>query len=297
VITIGTFDGVHRGHQALLARTVARARALGVTATAVTFEPIPAQILRPDRFPGRICPPEDKLARLAAAGLDEVVILEFSRDFSEQTPEMFLGDLDRAAHPVELWVGQAFALGRDRVGDVARISRIGEELGFAVVAVERLTDGDEVISSSAIRRAVMAGDPARARRLLGRPFRVTGPVIHGAHLGRTIGYPTANISPPRDLAPLADGIYVAEAVLPGDERHWPAMTYVGTRPTVDGGARLVETHLLDFAGDLYGQVIAVDLLDHVRGDERFGGLEALIAQLGRDEAATRRWFAEQSRQH
>ena len=297
IVTIGTFDGVHRGHRELLRQTVARARALGCQALAVTFEPVPAQILRPDRFPGRICSPEEKLDRLAGAGLDEVLILEFSRDFSEQTPEEFLGALAAAAKPRELWVGEAFALGRNRSGDVGRITEIGGELGFRVVVVERLTDDGELISSSAIRQAVMAGDAARARRFLGRPFRVAGPVIHGAHLGRTIGYPTANLEPPRDLAPLADGIYVSAVTLPGDEAARPAMTYVGTRPTVNGGARLVESHLLDFDGDLYGQIIRIDVLDHVRGDATFAGLDELVAQLRRDEQDTRAWFARSGQVH
>ena len=294
VVTIGTFDGVHRGHQSLLRRTVDRARELDHRALAVTFEPVPAQILRPDKFPGRLCPPEEKLARLIRAGLHEVLILEFSRDFSEQTAEQFLGALAVAARPVELWVGEGFALGRNRSGDVDRITEIGQGLGFEVVTVERIADEDgEIVSSSAARRAVMDGDVARARRILGRPFRVTGPVIHGAHLGRTIGYPTANLVPPRELVPLADGIYVSQVTLPDESRARPGMTYVGTRPTVNAGARLVETHLLDFDGDLYGQIIEVDVLDHVRGDATFAGLDALVAQLRRDEQLTREWFARQ----
>jgi riboflavin kinase/FMN adenylyltransferase len=291
VVTIGTFDGVHRGHEALLRSTVERAHALACRSLAVTFEPVPAQILRPDLFPGRICSPEEKLERLARARVDEILILEFSRDFSEQTPEEFLGALARAADPRELWVGEAFALGRNRVGDVKRIAEIGERLGFGVTVVERLTDDGEVISSSAIRKAVMGGDAARARRLLGRPFRLAGPVIHGAHLGRTIGYPTANLVPPHDLVPLADGIYVSLVRLPSESTLRPAMTYVGTRPTVNGGMRQIETNLLDFDGDLYGQIIQVDVLDHVRGDETFASLDDLIAQLGRDERSTRTWFA------
>jgi riboflavin kinase/FMN adenylyltransferase len=140
----------------------------------------------------------------------------------------------------------------------------------------------------------MAGDAAKARRFLGRPFRVSGPVIHGAHLGRTIGYPTANLEPPHELVPLADGIYVSEVYLPNQAGARPAMTYVGTRPTVNGGTRLVETHLLDFDGDLYGQIIRVDVLEHVRGDATFAGLDELVAQLRRDEATTRTWFAARS---
>jgi riboflavin kinase/FMN adenylyltransferase len=291
VVTIGTFDGVHRGHATLLRATVERARALGLASLAVTFEPVPAQILRPDRFPGRICAVEEKLARLLNAGLDEILVLEFSRDFSEQTAEEFLGALAAAARPVELWFGEGFALGRNRAGNVERIAAIGRELGFAARVLERLTDDGAIVSSSAIRQAVMEGEAARVARLLGRPLRVSGPVIHGAHLGRTIGYPTANVAPPPDLVPLADGIYVSEVLLPGEAIRRPAMTYVGTRPTVNSGQRLVESHLLDFDGDLYGQIIAMDALERLRGDATFAGLDPLIAQLRQDEERTRAYFA------
>ncbi|CAA9541146.1 MAG: FMN adenylyltransferase / Riboflavin kinase [uncultured Thermomicrobiales bacterium] len=291
VVTIGTFDGVHRGHRSLLGQTVARARELGVPALAVTFEPIPALVLRPDRFAGRICPPADKLLRIAEAGLDEIAVLAFTPELSRQTPEEFLGELAERASPIEIWVGEAFALGKNRVGDVARIAEIGAGLGFAVRAVRRLENGTGVISSSAIRRAIQDGEVALARTLLGRPFRVSGEVVHGAHLGRTIGYPTANVVPPPDLVPLADGIYASWTTLPDGAGPRPAMTYVGTRPTVNTGDRLVETHLLDFDGDLYGQVIHVDVLERLRPDATFAGLDALVAQLRADEAATRAFLA------
>ncbi len=201
--------------------------------------------------------------------------------------------MTRLAHAAglrELWVGEAFALGKDRVGDVPRLRKIGQQLGFVVEAVSRLTSGETVISSSAIRKAVLAGDVATAHRLLGRPFRVAGEVIHGAHFGRTIGFPTANVVPPLHLVPLAHGIYAALAWLPSATSPHRAMTYVGTRPTVNTGAPLVETHVLDFDGDLYGQIIEVDLLDRQRGDATFDGVEALVYQMRRDEAETRAYF-------
>ncbi len=293
VITIGTFDGVHLGHRFLLAETVKRARALDVLAMAVTFEPIPAMVLRPDAFPGRICSAEEKIQRLAIAGLDEITTLAFSRSLSELSPEAFLEEMHRCAQPIELWVGEAFALGRNRSGDLPRLQEIGARLGFNVHAVKRLADDGGIVSSSAIRRAVQEGDVAFAERLLGRPFRVTGPVIHGAHLGRTIGYPTANVQPAPELVPLADGIYASRATIPNVVTDHPAMTYVGTRPTVNTGARLVETHLLDFDDDLYGRPLNVDLLQRLREDATFEGLNALVAQLVRDEAATREYFSGQ----
>ena len=195
----------------------------------------------------------------------------------------------------ELWVGEEFALGKDRVGTVERLTEIGADLGFRVVAVPRLTNGEEVVSSSRVRAAVMNGDVATARRLLGRPFRVTGEVVHGQHLGREIGFPTANVVPPDGLAPLADGIYAAWGWLPGDEPPRPAVAYVGSRPTVDDGERMVETHLLDFDGDLYGQTLATDLLERIRPDARFDSLDDLIAQMQIDKAQAREVLASGSR--
>lgn len=286
VVTIGTFDGVHRGHRALIESTVDRARALGVRSTAVTFEPVPAAVLRPDRFPGRLCPAGEKIRHLADLGLDDIVTVTFDHELARQSPEEFMAAV-RATGLTELWVGEAFALGRDRAGGIDRLRSIGRHSGFDVHAVMRETDEDAVISSSAIRAAVLAGDVARARRWLGRPFRVSGEVVLGARLGRTIGYPTANVKPPSELVALADGIYVSRTWLPGGTRPLGSMTYVGTRPTVNSGERLVETHLFDFDGDLYGQVIGVDMLERLRGDAVFDGLDALIAQLHSDEAAAR----------
>ena len=287
VVTIGSFDGVHLGHVHLLRSAVARGRELGRATLAVTFEPLPPQVLRPDRFPGRICPVEEKLLRLSRSGVDRVVTLEFTRAFAQQTPEGFMAALAEATRLEELWVGEGFALGKDRTGDVPRLRAIGADLGFRVVALPRVAAGGKVVSSSAIRGFVVAGDAAAARRALGRPFRVAGEVIHGAHFGRTIGFPTANVAPPPELVPLADGIYASRAFLPGDERPYPAMTYVGTRPTVNTGARQVETHLLDFDGDLYGQTLTVDVLERLRADQTFPTVEEMVAQLRRDERDAR----------
>ena len=287
VVTIGTFDGVHRGHRRLLDQAVQRGAELGLPVTGVTFEPVPAAVLRPEKFPGRISTPEEKLERLAEAGLDEIVVVPFTLELSRWSPEAFMTWLQEKTNLRELWVGEEFALGKDRAGTVERLTEIGAGLGFRVVAVPRLTNGQEVVSSSRVRTAVMNGDVATARRLLGRPFRVEGEVVHGQHLGRAIGFPTANVAPPAGLAPLADGIYAAWGWLPGDETPRPAVAYIGSRPTVDDGERMVETHLLDFDGDLYGQTLATDLLERIRPDARFDSIEDLIAQMQIDKAQAR----------
>jgi riboflavin kinase/FMN adenylyltransferase len=287
LVTIGTFDGVHRGHQRLLAHAVRRGEELGLPVAGVTFEPVPAAVLRPEAFPGRIATREEKLGLLAAARLDEIVVIPFTSQLSRWTPEVFMRWLQRQTGLRELWVGEGFALGKDRTGTVARLTEIGSDLGFRVVAVPRLTNGEEIVSSSRVRATVLDGDVATARRLLGRPFRVSGEVVHGRHLGREIGFPTANVAPPPELVPLADGIYAAWAWLPGDNAPRPAVAYIGSRPTLDDGERMVETHLLDFDGDLYGQPIATGFLERLRPDARFPSLDALVAQMEIDKAQAR----------
>jgi riboflavin kinase/FMN adenylyltransferase len=287
VVTIGTFDGVHRGHRRLLDQAVARGQELDLPVTGVTFEPVPAAVLRPDAFSGRISTSEEKLERLAEAGLDEIVVVPFTIELSRWAPEDFMSWLQEKTGLRELWVGEEFALGKDRVGTVERLTEIGASLGFRVIAVPRLTNGQEVVSSSRVRNAVMNGDVATAKRLLGRPFRVSGEVVHGQHLGRTIGFPTANVVPPAGLAPLADGIYAAWGWLSSDETPRPAVAYIGSRPTVDDGERMVETHLLDFDGDLYGQTLVTEFLERIRPDARFDSIEDLIAQMQIDKAQAR----------
>jgi riboflavin kinase / FMN adenylyltransferase len=288
IVTIGTFDGVHRGHRRLLEQAVQRGQELDLPVTGVTFEPVPAAVLRPEAFSGRISTPEEKMEQLAEAGLDEIVVVPFTLELSRWSPEHFMAWLKEKTRLRELWVGEGFALGKDRVGTVERLTEIGAALGFRVVAVPRLTNGEEVVSSSRVRAAVMSGQVATARRLLGRPFRVASEVIHGQHLGREIGFPTANVVPPDGLAPLADGIYAAWGWLPGDETPRPAVAYVGSRPTVDDGERMVETHLLDFDGDLYDQRARVRFREWIRGQERFESVDDLIAQMDDDIEATRR---------
>lgn len=286
VLTVGTFDGVHRGHQKLLNATADRADMLHLTSLVLTFEPVPAQVLRPDRFPGRICSPEEKLDLIGRSSVSSIVVLPFTLPFSKQTAELFMADIASKIEPVEMWVGEGFALGRDRGGTIERLSSLAAEYGFRLQALPRLQDRGSVISSSEIRRSLVNGDVSRAGELLGRRFSLSGKVIHGAHLGRTIGFPTANVEPDSDLLIPKDGIYASIAFIDSDNAEQdgrPAMTYIGTRPTVNTGSRLVETHLLDFDGDLYGRELRADFVAHLRDDERFDSLESMVEQLAHDE--------------
>lgn len=290
VLTVGTFDGVHRGHQKLLEATVNRANVLDLPSLVLTFEPVPAQVLRPDRFPGRICSPSEKLELIAKSSVTSIVVLPFTLSFSKQTAELFMADIARKIEPVEMWVGEGFALGRDRGGTIERLSVLAAEHGFRLQAVPRLQDGGSIISSSEIRRSLADGDVNRAGELLGRRFSLSGTVIHGAHLGRTIGFPTANVEPDSNLLIPKDGIYASRAFMDADDEERngrPAMTYIGTRPTVNTGSRLVETHLLDFDGDLYGRELRADFVARLRDDERFDSVESMVEQLAQDEHVAR----------
>lgn len=287
VATIGTFDGVHRGHQALIGLVVGQAEEHGIQSAVVTFEPVPISVLKPDLYRGRITTLEEKLRLLRDSGADHVEVVPFTLELAALDPEEFLNMLTEKLGMVELWVGDDFALGRNRSGTIDVIQEIGKSLGFSLHVFPRLPEGEAPISSTAIRKAIESGDVSAAATMLGRPYRVSGEVIHGAHLGRQIGFPTANFAPPAGMIRLADGIYASLATVPGQFTDRPAMTYLGTRPTVDGGDRQVETNVLDFSGDLYGTWMTVDLIKRIRPDQTFDGLEALVEQLKIDETAIR----------
>lgn len=287
VVSIGTFDGVHLGHRYLLERAAARAAELGLPFLVVTFEPNPAQIIRPEQFRGRLNTPQQKLERLWAAGAGDVMVVPFTEELMRVSPEAFLNELMAACHPVEVWVGEEFALGRNRSGDVARLTEIGASMGFRLEAVARRECDGEVVSSSRIRQYLLDAAPEKAEQLLGYPYRISGEVIRGAQIGRTIGFPTANVVPPPLLVQVPDGIYATLATVGYGSDALGAMTYIGTRPALNTGERLIETNILDFTGDLYGQTLHCDFLKRLRPDATFDSLEALVAQLKRDEMDAR----------
>lgn len=291
VVSIGTFDGVHLGHQYLLAEAANRARELSLPLLAVTFEPNPAQVVQPESFTGRLITPAGKRERLLQAGVSDVVVVPFTRELMMESPETFLEHLVAATRPREVWVGEAFALGRNRSGDIPRLTAIGQELGFELVAVPRRTLQGQVVSSSRIRQHVLEGAMDQAAALLGYPYRISGEVVHGGKVGRTIGFPTANVEPPSELVTIPDGIYATLATVGNDSRRRWAMTYVGTRPALNTGARQIETHLLDFGADLYGQELHTEFVERLRSDSDFSSVDDLVAQLRRDEVHTREVLA------
>lgn len=293
-MSIGTFDGIHLGHQYLLESAGQRASQLGIPLLAVTFEPYPAQVIRPESFSGRLNTAPEKLRRLWETGVDDVVVIPFTRDLMMESPEAFLERLVDATHPREVWVGEAFALGRNRVGDVPRLTSIGQDMGFDLVAVPRREFDGQVVSSSRIRQLVKDGLVDQAENLLGYAYRISGEVVRGAQIGRTIGFPTANVEPPAEIVQVPDGIYATLATIDDSTQpHW-AMTYIGTRPALNTGARQIETNILDFEGDLYGRTIHTDFIARLRPDSDFPSVDALVQQLRVDEDHAREVLSSRS---
>jgi len=289
IMTIGVFDGVHRGHQHLIGGVVARAHALGAEAAVLTFDPHPDVIIRPDRPRALLTTLDERLRLIEALGVDRAIVLPFTPEVKELGAHDFMARICAAIALRELWVGYDFALGRKREGDLTRLGEIGEVLGYTLHPVGRFVDAGETVSSTVVRATLSEGDVATTARMLGRPFRISGPVVEGDRRGRTIGFPTANIAFAADQMLPANGVYVCEVVR-GNARH-PAVTNIGVRPTFDGTRRTLEAHLLDFSGDLYGETLGVDFLARLRGEQKFDGIAALVAQIQRDADAARAWFA------
>jgi len=286
VVTIGVFDGVHRGHRMLLSRTVDAARDRDVRSVVVTFDRNPLEVVRPGQHPPALQVLEDKVASLVATEVDHVHVLAFDRAASQEAPEDFVGRV--LAGPLEanrVVVGEDFRFGHRAAGDVDLLTAMGEDLGFDVDAVALVVGDDGVVSSSAVRAAIAAGDVEAATAALGRPHRLVGRVVPGDGRGRTIGVPTANVDVVAGLAVPATGVYatrVARREPDGPGTTWDAVTNVGTRPTFDGEGITVESHLLDVDVDLYGAEVVVDLVARLRGEQRFDGVEDLVAQIHRD---------------
>lgn len=288
VVTIGNFDGVHRGHQYLLRRVAERARAAGARSLVITFEPLPVEVLRPERAPKRLCTTAERLELISAQGIDTIVVLAFDRAFSRQVPMEFVERLVAATQPIEIVVGPDFAFGRDRAGNTALLRERGPSHGFTVPALDQIDLDGNVISSTHIRRLIAAGDVTAATSLLGRPYHLAGSVEHGAHRGHDLGYPTANLALPDHLVIPADGIYAAGVSIDAGVVILPAMVYIGSRPTYGEVARVIEVNILDYDGDLYGHHLDVFFAGRVRGDQRFESVDAMVNQIARDEVEARR---------
>ena len=289
-LTVGNFDGVHRGHRSMLERVVARARALGVPACVLTFEPHPREFFTPASAPTRLTRLRDKLELFAAAGIDRTHVARFDAKLAGLSAERFIGDvLVQGLNVAWMLVGSDFRFGARRAGDFALLERSAAELGFELEAMPDVTLRGDRVSSSGVRAALEAGDLRRAEDFLGRPYTMSGRVAHGERLGHTLGFPTASIVL-RRRAPLA-GIFVVEAELEETHRTLRGAASVGRRPTIREHAQpLLEVHLLDFAGDLYGRHLRVTFLEKLRAEQKFAGLDALRAAIAADVLQAREYF-------
>lgn len=292
VVTLGTFDGVHRGHHAVLDEVLRRAGAAGCTSVLVTFDPHPLEIVNPAAAPKLLTLPEEKEALVRAAGIERFVLMPFTRDVAQLDAESFVRRLRDAYDMRELVMGYDHGFGRGRAGDVELVQRLARTHGFGVAVVDAVRDGGQPISSTVIRTALAHGDLDRAARWLGRPYDVRGVVVRGAGRGRTIGIPTINLAPPdpRKLLP-PDGVYAVTVRIgaqgAGSGEQYGGMMNQGPRPTFGEQGRTLEVHLFDFDGELYGETVNVAWVRRLREVQAFSSREALVAQLERDRQAAR----------
>lgn len=289
VATIGNFDGVHTGHQQVLAGLRARADELDLPTVAMTFEPLPQEFFAPDKAPARLTSLRERLPLLADAGVDRVLVCRFDQAFSSQSPEDFIRRwLVDGLSVRHLVVGDDFRFGARATGDFAMLVDAGREQGFEVQSTATWSSGHERVSSTRVREALAAGDLALAEQLLGRRYSLTGRVMRGDALGRTIGFPTANLKPSRTRLPVS-GVFVTAVHESGEPDRF-GVCNVGCRPTVNGVQPRIEVHVLDTVRDYYGKHLTLTLRHRLRAEQRFDSLAALKDAIAADEAAARRWI-------
>jgi riboflavin kinase/FMN adenylyltransferase len=289
-LAIGVFDGVHLGHQQIIRQTLADARQQGGLAVVVTFDRHPSSIVAPDHAPKLIYPLTQKMRTIESIGADALLLLAFDRAFSEQSGEQFIRDLVRDMGRIQsICVGADFVFGHKRSGNVALLHKLGAELGFHVHGMAALALDGEVVSSTRIRAAIQAANFDAASQMLGRPYAIAAKVVTGDQLGRQLGIPTANLEVAGLVLP-PNGVYAARATAHGESHI--AVLNIGTRPTVQTGSheRRFEVHLLDFAGDLYGTELEVEIIARLRDESKFPSLDALKAQIALDIKAAERSF-------
>jgi riboflavin kinase/FMN adenylyltransferase len=280
VLTLGNFDGVHLGHQAIFRKVVARAADIGGTSIAFTFEPHPLKVIAPERSPRLLNTFHGKMKLLAASGIDVVICANFTRAFADQNPDDFAHEVLHEKIGVrEVYVGYDYAFGKGREGSIESLKRMGRTYGFEVGVIEAVEVNGVVVSSSVVRDMVSEGKVDDAAKLLGRHYAIEGEVVHGVERGHKLGFPTANLRTANELIP-AYGVYAVLASLDG--RSMKGVASIGIRPTFDAGPVSVEVYLLDFEGDLYGKQIEVSFIQRLRGEEKFSDAEGLVRQIKKD---------------
>ena len=290
VLTLGVFDGLHLGHQLIMQTVVERAKALNAVPTAITFDPHPRAVLHPESAPPLLQTLDQRLEAFGVLGIEQAIVIPFDREFAQIDAEEFLRDVVRErlqAH--EVYLGKGFAFGHRRAGNIALLRAASSLLGFHADEVPEVTLRGRRISSSRVREHLAAGRVNLARRMLGRPYGVEGQVVHGAERGRSLGFPTANLKPHNRVIP-RNGVYVTSTLIEGQWRR--SVTNIGVRPTFESVSEpSVETFVLDWDGNLYGNVVRVRFLHRLRDEKKFSGLEELKRQINYDLTRTRHYFA------
>lgn len=288
-LTIGVFDGVHIGHQFLVGKLKEKAAEKGLLSCVVTFHRHPRLVLSPESKVTYLTSLEERIRLLQGLGVEHVVTLSFTPELSQLSAREFIALLKKYLRMRRLVIGPDFALGRGREGGSSTLKALGEELDFLVEVVPPMMLQGAVVSSTAIRNALSRGDMTSVSRLLGRRFTLAGEVLKGEERGKTLGFPTANLIPEPEQALPANGVYATRAFL--DETIYQSVTNIGIRPTFGGGRRLVEVHLFDFNGDIYGRELKIELVERLRGEARFSNAEELKAQIMRDVEQARALLA------
>ena len=295
-MTIGNFDGVHLGHRRILETVAARAKAICRPSVAITFDPHPLAVLRPDHAPRQIQTLLQKEEAIEALGIENLLVIPFTRDFSLTEPEDFVrGFLAERLGTAEAYLGQHFAFGRGKRGDLALLKRMGPECGFTASGIDEVIYKGEPISSTRIRNALERGEVADANAMLGREYELDGIVSKGERVGHKIGYPTINLAPENEFHP-GDGVYVTRIELRSFGHRFEGVTNIGRRPTLYEGTRAtIETFVLDFSANVYGERVRLFFLERLREERKFPSVEALTEQIGRDIEAARAYFAKNQR--
>ncbi len=293
-LTIGNFDGVHRGHQALLKKLVQTAKEKNIQSCVMTFEPHPIEYFAPEKAPSRILSLRDKLEALAEVGIDQVLVIHFNQHFANLSPTEFVEKiLVKGLQVQSILIGDDFHYGAKRAGNFSSLCEAGQKYGFTVERMDTLEENNQRISSSATREALNQGDLNLARQLLGRPYMLSGHVLHGQKLGRTLGFPTLNVSLANKLhrrKPAAQGIFIAQ-VHGLSDNPLPAVASLGQRPTVDDSGRyLLEVHIFNFNQSVYGKLVRIELLEKIRDEAKYNDLETLKNAIAQDATAAKNYF-------
>ncbi|HWY39385.1 MAG TPA: bifunctional riboflavin kinase/FAD synthetase [Chthoniobacterales bacterium] len=289
-LAIGVFDGVHRGHQAVISTSADHAKAANGTPVVVTFDPHPEKVLRPQSAPHLLSATQHKIALIRALGVRHLLVINFDKQFAATEPEDFVQQLVEYSRPLrEICVGHEWSFGKNRRGNLDLLKKLGAEFNFEVVGVPPIKTNDEVVSSTAIRQAIERGDFARAAAMLGREYTILGTVVRGDDLGKKIGFPTANLSAHSEQFP-PNGVYAAEARIDGELHR--GVVNLGVRPTVTSGKseRVLEIHLFDFNRSIYGQDLEVRFVKFLRPERKFENVDTLVAQIRRDVDQARELF-------